>query len=454
MRKLWIVPALGLALLLVLLLLLRGHAFFRGGGGGSRGEEGDEAARRRALVAAAPGGTADTETSADPLAAGNATGPPLVTMDGRLVYGDGTPAVGVLVHLAVGRPVEVRVFRNGEYTDKTVYLVTKHDFTGTDADGRFRFAARRGARWRSFVYTVRDPQAFVVEEFFGGEVRARRRVKVAGRLVGTDGKPLDDYWFEGRLGKPEDWHTRVLHEEDSFVAATGDLKVDPLAIDDTRTRADGSFSLLLAEGKNSLVFGEIRAEGSTAIDVVAPATDLGEVRVPGVVLSDSEQSLSGQVLTLAGAPHADCDVLAWDGSVGLHTHAETTDEKGMFTITGLRSSNVILWAVPTGRRHIDLPVQTSGTIRMPCGAPIVLHAPAETEYAWADIEVPGFYLFVRKGVFAAGESLDGNDVVGLPPGPLDIHLVTGDRILEASLDVREAGDLLLASAKFRDTTWD
>ena len=114
---------------------------------------------------------------------------------------------------------------------------------------------------------------------------------------------------------------------------------------------------------------------------------------------------------------------------------------------------MILWAVPTERRHIDLPVQTSATIRMPCVSPIVLHAPSEEEYVWTRIEIPGYYLFVRKDVFAAGEALDRTDVVGLPPGPLHIYLVT-DRILEATLDLREPGEILLAASRFRDTTWD
>jgi hypothetical protein len=146
-------------------------------------------------------------------------------------------------------------------------------------------------------------------------------------------------------------------------------------------------------------------------------------------------------------------VLLWDGSVGLHTQMATTDEQGGFAFEGLRHSNVILWAVPTERRHIDLPIQTSGTLRMPCGALVILQAPLETEYAWARVETPGFYLFARSGVFATGDALDRTDVVGLPPGPLKIYLVT-ERILEASLDVREPGEIVLASHRFRDTTWE
>jgi hypothetical protein len=272
--------------------------------------------------------------------------------------------------------------------------------------------------------------------------------------VDRHGRPLPDYWFEGRFGDPEDWRTRIQREEDLFVAAAGDLKADTLARDDTRTRADGSFALTLVEGRNTLVFGDIRTEGSVDVDIRAPATDLGEIRVPGATLSDEERTLAGQVLTLAGRPHAGCEVHAWDGSVGLPTHATETDAEGAFAFEGLRSHDVVLWAVPTERRHIDLPVQTTATLRMPCAAMVTLQAPAEDEYAWARIAVPGFYLFVRPGVFASGDALEVTDVVGLPPGPLRIHVVAGDRILEASLDIREPGDLVLAASIFRDTTRD
>jgi hypothetical protein len=455
LRKLGLVVAIGLALLLVILLLGE-RTFFRGGGG-LRGEEGGRELPARAARDGAAGEGAAAEGGDDEAGAtGRDERRDERPIDGHLVYLDGSPAANVTLRRVVGRPVDVRVFRNGEYTDQTVCLATFHDFTWTGAEGEFRFAAVAApARSRSFVHTTRDPKAFVVEEILvGGQtVRARRRVKVTGRLVDRSGAPLGDYWFEGRYGDPEDWQTRIRREEDRFVAATGDLQVDTLARDDTRTHEDGSFSLLLAEGRNTLVFGEIRAEGSVEVDVAPPSTDLGELRVPGAALSDEERPLAGQVLTLAGKPHADCDVLAWDGSVGLHTHAVTTDENGMFAFESLRSPNVILWAVPTERRHIDLPIQTSGTIRMPCAARITLQAPAEEEYAWAQVEIPGLYLFVRKGAFASGDALAATDVVGLPPGPLHIYLVT-DRILEASLDIREPGDLVLAGSQFRDTTWD
>ncbi|MCK6461181.1 MAG: hypothetical protein L6Q95_14965, partial [Planctomycetes bacterium] len=393
------------------------------------------------------------DAGADGTRAGRDRPPEPPPVDGRLVYPDGSPAGGVLLHLAIGRAVEVRVFRNGEYTDQTVHLVTAHQVTTTDAEGSFRFAGAAGpARERRFVYTANDPQAFAVEEL-RQVVSARRRATVTGRLVDREGKPLPDYWFEGRFGDPEDWQTRIRREEDLFVAATGDLRVDTLARNDTRTRADGTFSLRLAEGRNTLVFGEVRAEGSVDVEVRAPATELGEIRVPGAKLADEGRTLAGRVLTLAGLPHAGCEVLAWDGSVGLPTHATETDEAGAFAFEGLRSHEVILWAVPTERRHIDLPIQTTATLRMPSPAPITLQAPSEEEYAWARVEIPGFYLFVRPGVFASGDALDRTDVVGLPPGPLRIHLVT-DRILEATVDLREPGDIVLHDSLFRDTTRD
>ncbi len=453
MRRLLVLPTLLVAILLV--FLLHGARTERGGGGGPRGEE-EAAAHRDARPRADAVGNDDEPLHEIEFPEGSDERHMKGPMDGRLVYLDGAAAKGVQLHLAVGRPIEVRVFRNGEFTTKTVFLVVGHATTTTGDGGAFRFPeVWDAARARSFVYTADDPQAFVVAEVFGsGEtVRARRCVKVTGRLVDKDGKPLDDYWFEGRAGTPEDWRTRVLFEEDSFVSAGGDLGVDSLAKDDTRTRKDGTFELVLAEGRNTLVFGEIRSEGSVEIEVTPSSTDVGELRVPGAPILAEEHALRGQVLTLAGAPHAGCDVLAWDGSVGLPTHGVTTDDAGAFEVKGLTSPNVILWAVPTDRRHVVLPVQTSATIRMPCVAPIILTAPTEEEYAWARVQAQGFYLFVRKDVFAAGEALDHMDVVGLPPGPLHIYLVTS-RILEATLDLREPGEFLLAESRFRYTTWD
>ncbi|HEX5135384.1 MAG TPA: hypothetical protein VFY93_00295 [Planctomycetota bacterium] len=456
MRRAGLVLAICLAVLLVILLLGE-RTFFRGG----RGAGGEEGRRELPARAARDVNGGDATTAEDPADGVDAApardrAAPETPVSGRLVYLDDTPAVGVTIHLAVGRGVDVRVFRNGEFTDQTVFLVTQHSLTTTDGDGVFRFRVERSpTRARTFVYTAQDPQAFAVEEIrtTGQVVRARRRVPVKGTLLDRAGDPLKDYWFEGRYGLPEDWQTRVTREEDVFVAAAGDLHVDRLARDDARTAGDGSFSLRLVEGRNTLVFGEIRAEGSLDVEVAAPTTDVGALRVPGAVLADEERSLSGQVLSLAGTPYPGCEVRAWDGSVGMHTHAVETDASGQFVIPELRSHNVVLWAVPTERRHIDLPVQTSATIRMPCPSSITLHAPTEREYAWARVDAQGYYFFVRKGVFAAGDALAATDVVGLPPGPLHIHLVT-DRIREAALEVREPGDLLLAASLFRDTTWD
>jgi hypothetical protein len=137
-------------------------------------------------------------------------------------------------------------------------------------------------------------------------------------------------------------------------------------------------------------------------------------------------------------------VLAWDGSVGLPTHATETDADGVFSIEGLRSSSVILWAIPTERWHVDLPSQCSGTIRMPCASQVALVAPAEAEYAWAQVESGGYYGFVRDGVWLGGAALDAKASVGLPPGPYHIHLLTADgRLREASVHVRDAGGFAL-----------
>jgi hypothetical protein len=458
-RKLWLVPAIGLALLLVLLLLRDGSSYREGGG--SRGEEGYDHPRASAPRADAKPGM---RTGATPSPEGDSAGTGAATegiarrpVDGHLVYLDGSPAEGVALHVAIGRPLEVTILRNGERSAMTIHLVTDTDITTTAEDGAFHFRALQGPTGaRVFVYTDHDPHAFVVAELTGvGEtVQARRIVEVTGRLVGPDGKAIADYWFEGRFGNPEDWQTRIRREEDTFVGESGDLRVDTLAIADARTKADGSFTIRLAEGRNALVFGELKSDGSVDVPVSPPSTAAGELRVPGAPLSGGEHTLTGQVLALSGAPNTDCEVRAWDGSVGQPTHTVMTDEKGMFTIEGLRSSHVILWAVPTERRHIDLPMQTSGTIRMPCDAPVLLQAPAEREYSWVGVSTPGFYLFVRKNVFATGDALERTDAVGLPPGPLDIYTVTGGRILETSLEIGGPETFRLDPRKFRDTTWE
>lgn len=453
-KKLWLLPALGLALLLVLLLL--GERTWRWGGGGPRGEEGDETAAHRA-ASAASAGIVGAATPSDHGTGSDASTPDMVTVDGRVVYLDGTPASGVELHLAVGRPIETRRFRNGEYTDLTVRLVAAHVWTVTQDDGSFTFPpVVEPARCRRFVFTTRESRAFVVEELFGNGqiVVARRRVSVTGRLLGQDGNALADCWFEAQLGKPEDWHTRVLKEEDIFAVATGILEVDTLARNDTRSLADGSFELLLSEGKNTFTFGEAKTDGTLPAEIPPRAVELGDLRVPGPPPRGDEHSLTGVVLNLAGAPHAGCEVRAWDGSVGMHTHETVTDAEGGFAIEGLTGSFVILWAISTERRHVFLPTQTTGSLRPPC-ARIVLQAPEEEEFAWARVEAEGFYVFLRDGVLLGGDALGPADVVGLPPGPLKIVLLTMDaRILEASLLVREAGDLLLGLHRFRDTTWE
>jgi len=458
LRKTWIVPALGLALLLVLLLLLGERGFLTRKGGGLRGEDGNVPARTRAPAASATGRAglpgAPPPSGTDPTAE---SGPPLVTVDGHLVYGDGAPAAGIDLHLAICRSLKTRRFRNGEYTDLTIQLVTAHVWTDTKPDGSFAFGpVREPPGARRFVFTKRESPAFVVAELLGNgqTVIAAHRVSVTGRLRGRDGNALPDLWFEAQLGKPEDWQTRVLHEEDSFITATGDLQVDTLAKNDTRSHDDGSFDLLLAEGRNTFTFGEAKTDGVLVAEVPRHAIDVGEMRVPGPGPRLAEHSVAGTVLDLAGAPNAGCAVRAWDGSVGMYTHETLSDDGGAFSIEGLTGSYVILWAVSTERRHIYLPSQTSGTLRPPC-APIMLQAPAEEEYAWAHFAAEGFYVFLRDRVFLGGDALGPSEVVGLPPGPLHIYLLATDaRILEASITVREPGDLTLGLDRFREATWE
>ena len=58
---------------------------------------------------------------------------------GRLVYRDGSPAANVLLNLVACHAFETKRFRNGDYTPKTIFLVTQHRVTTTTKDGAFTF---------------------------------------------------------------------------------------------------------------------------------------------------------------------------------------------------------------------------------------------------------------------------------------------------------------------------
>ena len=132
---------------------------------------------------------------------------------------------------------------------------------------------------------------------------------------------------------------------------------------------------------------------------------------------------------------------------------EDTDREGRFSFSDLRNDRVILWATSTIQPHLVIPSQCSGTVHLPCNTPIVLRVPTRREYWWArPTALPGFYLFIRDGVFLNGSS--DIDVVGVPPGSYRVILLTRDRrILEGTFSVTDGGSGELSSRIFRNVTW-
>jgi hypothetical protein len=386
-----------------------------------------------------------------------ASGRPGVATHGRLRYDDGAPAAGVQLHLAVGRPLRTRVFRNGDYPAKTVWLVTRRLTTRTAPNGAFRFpAAAAPAGARRVLYTESDSDAFVLQEY-EREARAVRKVRITGVLRDARGEPLMFYPFGAQLGPPEDWQTRVEREVDSYVHAMGDLEVDPLARVDTETDEDGRFALRLVPGRNVFSFGEARKDGTLDLEISSHDTDLGDLTVPPRIVADPREPgpVHGLVLNLAGRPHAGAEVRLWAGNVGPPSHVARTDLEGRFSFDAIGGEHAIVWAVSTRRHHLVLPEQSSGTIRLPCNTPVVLRAPDPDEYYWVRPQggLAGFFLFVREGILLGGQSLDRSDEVGLPVGRYHLALVTHDhRILEGPFVAREGGRGHLRRIHLTDTT--
>jgi hypothetical protein len=380
---------------------------------------------------------------------------------GRLLYDDGAPAVGVMLHLAVARPLKTRAWRNGDYPAKTIWLVTHCFTTQTGTGGSFYFppvaAPARTLRW---VYTEPDSQAFVLQEY-AAEVRAARRVKIKGALRDADGVLKEFYPFGAQIGQPEDYQTRVAEEFDSFVAAAGDLGIDPQARVEGETNEDGRFEITLVSGRSVFFFGEWREDGTLDFEIPNKDANLGDLTIPPQQMAKPPVPgpVHGLVLNVAGQPHAGAEVRLWAGVVGAPSHVGRTNADGEFRFERIKSEQAVLWAVSTRKTHVVLAEQSSGTVRLPCNTPVVLRAPDPDEYYWMTPAqgLAGFFLFVREGVFlehGSGASLDSSDVVGLPVGRYHITVVTHDhRILETPLVIRKGGRGRLTPRDFTDTTW-
>jgi hypothetical protein len=374
----------------------------------------------------------------------------------RLVYADGAPAAGIELKLALGRPLHTRIYRNGDYPEKVIWLVTRVSTVHTGPDGTFAAAAGPGPRGARLVaYTDPDSPAFVLAEIdpHQGDVPALRRVHVTGTLRAPDGGSYDHWPVAAQNTRPEDWQTRYSKEKDSFVhAARGDLGVDPGARVDALTDAQARFDLSVVPGRNWILFGEHGRLGTRELVVPPEGLDLGEIVVrPLAPAEEGGRSLHGFVLDCAGQPRPGAEVRFWDGTVGEASQYIETDDKGRFACGGLKSPHVIAWAMSdVTERHVVLPEQCSGTIRMPCNTPVTLTAPAREEYQWLASR-PGFHLFIRDGVFLGAGFLGGVDRIGLPPGTYHVIALVPGRILEADHVVTKGGLAQLLGG-FRDTT--
>ena len=457
MRYAWTLAALAAAILVVLALTQLGG--------------GDRAPTRRAPVDesanARPGSTASAGKASTPaedaskeeaLPADAPSDTKQVEARGRLLYDDGAPAVGVNLHLTVGRPLKTRTWRNGDYPAQTIWLVTHCFTTQTGTGGSFYFppvaAPARTLRW---VFTEPDSQAFVLQEY-AAEVRAARRVTIQGALRDANGVLKEFYPFGAQIGQPEDYRTRTAAEFDRFVAAAGDLEIDPQARVESETNEDGRFEINVVSGRSVFFFGEGREDGTLDFEIPNKDANLGDLTIPPRQMAKPPVPgpVHGLVLNIAGRPHAGAEVRLWAGVVGAPSHVGRTNAEGKFRFERIRSEQAVLWVSSTSRPHVLVPDQSSGIVRLPCNTPVVLRAPDLDEYYWMRpaAGLSGFFLFVREGVFLNGASLDASDEVGLPVGRYHIAVVTHDhRILERQLAIPKGGKGVLRPRDFTDTTW-
>jgi len=388
-----------------------------------------------------------------------AGGPGAVLVKGRLVFPNGSPAIGVFLQVAVARPLKTKKFWNRDYPDITVWLSIYHQTYVTGRKGEFLFGKLTVPDgYRTFLFSESDTKAHVLTEFQPGveKYEAARKHVVTGRLVTPDGDPMPGMFVTGRLGRPEECSTNGRRLADIWVSAKGELDVDQSALSEDMTRGSGTFSLSLVAGRNTMSFGLDRECGTMEFDIPAAAGthDLGDIKPPGSgSKSRTAHTLRGIVRDASGRPFKNAQVLIWAGSVGDPTDDTRTDDNGRFQFDSLKSTQAIVWAVSTSRPYVVSPEQSSGTVMLPCDSLVTLSVARSSEYHWLQPRgVTGFWMFLRDGILMGGASLDGSQRVGVPWGDWRILVVERGKILERRILIREGGEGSLSRKDFSDVT--
>ncbi len=349
------------------------------------------------------------------------------------------------IRVVVAYPLKVRQYYGGDYATKRVWLVVGES-------SKERLPVPRGAHAFALKTDPDEPE-FLLDELTGGPVRVQRRVRVTGRLVDAGGEPVVDLYLTARLGAPEDWNMRFTRAKDSWISATGDLRVDPFAQAEAITDENGRFTLNAVPGLNTLSYGENRARGTAPLNVVGD-TDIGDCVVPPAPVPADRSAttrLAGVVLDAAGQRHPGATVKVWAGNVGAPFATCRADSSGAFSFTRLPIGPAMLWASAETRPYVVVPEQCSGRVTLPCGTSVILRATRPTEYAVLKAQFSGFCLFLRGDLLLSGGALTPGDLVRVPPGAYTIIAVRDPGIVRADVTV-SAGDVLdLTSILFH--TW-
>ena len=296
---------------------------------------------------------------------------------------------------------------------------------------------------------------------YAAEVRAARRVTDPVAPCATPNGILKEFYpFGAQIGQPEDYHGRGPRRSSTrFVAAAGDLEIDPQARVEAETNEDGRFEINVVSGRSVLFFGEGREDGTLDFEIPNKDANLGDLTIPPRQMAKPPVPgpVHGLVLNIAGRPHAGAEVRLWAGVVGAPSHVGRTNADGKFRFERIRSEQAILWAV------LDQPpARARARPELGNRAPAVQHAggPARARPGRVLLDEAGGGALRVLPVRARGRLPErrqprfASDEVGLPVGRYHIAVVTHDhRILERQLAIRKGGKGVLRPRDFTDTTW-